>query len=129
MSNENSNVVSLVEIRQRKIRQRRANVLNLARTMVEEADCDCDLLFGASADEIARLSATLVEHTDEIGDPRNARYINVPSDRGQEDLAVFVAVVAGDVLAQCRADDPTFDRDTVVWGRCLVNARRLVNEL
>lgn len=125
MLDENSKIISILEIQRRQMREKKHSCLvDSALADIEEAACNCELLFGRSADEIAGLTATVLENMYDVEHPKNAQYFHVLSDKDNENLATFVTALAGDVIS---ANDPTYDRGGK-WGQRMQNARRVVSE-
>jgi hypothetical protein len=130
-----SNIINFREVQRRAIDQRHETRRHLVKWAIDQANCDIKHLFGASAAEVASVSLAIADLTCPIGDHRGWEYA-IASEEGadaladeesvdEENLAGFIAAVAGDALKLEHSDDPTFNANEAC-GQCEIQARRVV---
>src|ERR1700730_4973119 len=79
---------------------------------IEDAQCDCDDLFGVPSDSIA--ATCLILLTDELfsfDDPRNLAFLAIASDLADENLASFMAAICTDYEKAHHGGHSSFDRE------------------
>jgi hypothetical protein len=117
----------LLRVQRDAIHRRHTELLNLALWEIDQTGCDCDHLYGASADRIARASADIADMYNFV-DVSEAQDFDEPIRFWNEELAGFIAAVAADVLKLKHCDDPTFNFWKVHDLQCLPEARRMVSQ-
>jgi hypothetical protein len=127
MIKSETNVVSLLPVQRDAIRRRHAELLHLAQCLIDETNCNCDHLYGASADAIALASANIADMYNLV-DVSETQDFDEPLRFWNEELAGFIAALAADLLELKHGDDPTFNFCKVHDLQCLPEARRMISE-
>jgi hypothetical protein len=124
-----SNVVDFREVQRRTIDRRHASRRNLVEWVINQANCDVEDLYGASAADVTNVSLAIADLIYPIGDHDGSEYPiaseEVADESAEEQLAGFIAAVAGDALRLEHATDPTFNANEM-YDECLIRARRIV---
>jgi hypothetical protein len=128
-----SNVVDFREVQRRTIDRRHASRQNLVEWVINQANCDVEDLYGASAADVTNVSLAIADLIYPIGDHDGSEYPianeevadEAADESAEEQLAGFIAAVAGDALRLEHATDPTFNANEM-YDECLIRARRIV---
>jgi hypothetical protein len=106
--------------------RRHAMLLPLMRAIIDDAVCDCEDSYGASAEAIARVCVMLGDELYHLEDPRNADYFDVLTCDEDDDLASFIGAILFEAFSLLpRPNDE--DRGKF-FAMCDVNARRIVSD-
>jgi hypothetical protein len=120
-----SNVVPILPFQRLAMKEHRKGIHELACELIVKANCDCEALFGATSDDIARPCVIVLSNTHPIDNGGNALYFNVLPDIADEELAGFVY----DLCIRCL--EQNWSARHTEWNQahrhCHVNARRLIS--
>src|SRR5580700_6502854 len=103
-----SNVVDFREAQRRTFDRRHASRRNLVEWVIDQANCDVEGLYGAPAADIVNISLAVADQICPIGDHEGSEYAIASEEvadalaadeSAEEELAGFIAAVAGDALS------------------------------
>jgi hypothetical protein len=129
-----SNVVDFCEIQRLAIDRRHTTRQRLVEWVIDQAHCDVERLYGAPAADVACVSLAIADLICPIGDHRGREYAIASEqvadqladdESANEELAGFIAAVAGDALQLEHSNDPTFNA-VKIYDECLTQSRRIV---